>query len=577
MWAVLGIAPTTDSIEIRRAYARRMKESDVGDDAEAFAELRAARADALAWAETVTLDDDEDALAQAEEETEPAVLGFGTPVLADAHPVQDSLSVAAASAGEAGVDATPPIAGAATGRGDGISLDTGQWLVPELDVAPQADFVTPSDHATDDDYHALAALLFPENGGEPAPLDDSDMERVEHHLRRVLDDPRMQELGYYGDVERWLSEVMAGAIPRSDPLLARIADHFGWMAKADEVGETPAVAHVTARLGALSFAEAVQAPGHRYRRAWRELTTPADGDSRRGWVRRKRVLELLSTVRRHHPQLEHAFDWYRVGLWERADGAGHGVSNGLPAFIFIALLVVGLNMVNAIFIGDKGRTPPAVRPPITAFPTTDWVSPELETPDRDIEVAIDRVSNGLADGGNLAERNPDLHGALKRIWIDDEAAGVTRNGFERHVREHLGDRYPRIVGHASHADLVDNAQSRLAIAHVLRNAPADCANYFQGKAMTIPADVDRRRRTVFYRILMDTRGKPDPVNADTMFQIDNSILEKAAKRAGLSVDDLVVALNNRGGAKAICDARIALAELAVELPAKQGMQILPHL
>ena len=42
IWEVLGIAPECDRSDIRRAYARRLKETNPEDDPEAFQALRQA-------------------------------------------------------------------------------------------------------------------------------------------------------------------------------------------------------------------------------------------------------------------------------------------------------------------------------------------------------------------------------------------------------------------------------------------------------------------------------------------------------------------------------------------------------
>jgi len=51
MWQELGIAPTADTMEIRRAYARRLKSIDADGDPTAFQRLRQALEAALATAD----------------------------------------------------------------------------------------------------------------------------------------------------------------------------------------------------------------------------------------------------------------------------------------------------------------------------------------------------------------------------------------------------------------------------------------------------------------------------------------------------------------------------------------------
>ncbi|AHE54569.1 hypothetical protein NX02_14420 [Sphingomonas sanxanigenens DSM 19645 = NX02] len=579
MWAVLGIAPTTDSIEIRRAYARRLKESDVGEDADAFAELRMARADALAWAAdrdaTAGDDDPGDPAAVSDDGSRVAELsatyGLTGPVLADVDVDHGVVTRAPVPDEELGIAATPPFARVDRGSGEALRLDRSQWAVPELDITPGDGRVVPQTMVTDDDYQAMAALLFPEKGEDAGPMSAEEIALWMTHLDRVFADPRMGELGYYGDVERWLSEVLAGSVPRSDPLLATVAERFGWMANADEVGETPAIAHITARVGALSFVEAVQSRGHRYRRAWRELTAPADAASRRGWVRRKNVLELLEMIRRHHPQLEQSFDWYRVQLWEAQGNAGGREGGGAASGLVIAGLILAFNLLRIFSsTGNDDPAPVSVAPPIEAR------SNQLDAPANDIPAAIEWASNGAYRPADLATRNPDLLEDLQRIWQDDKAAGERRDMFDIHIADHLTQRFPRIVEKASHAALADLLRIRIEAVRRAGQSPQDCADEILGRKL-LPPEFDRRYRAAKYRILIETRGKMRDVEGDGTFWIDHDTMVASAKRAGMSTTDLSAGLDGKGGPKGICEARIALIETVLALPEKKAMKMLPYL
>lgn len=579
MWAVLGIAPTTDSIEIRRAYARRMKESDVGEDAEAFAELRAAREEALAWAA------DCDAAVGVDEPDEsadlPAVSDDGScvaersagydlmgPVLVDVDADHGVITRAPLPDEELGISATPPFAREDHGSGETLRLDRSRWWVPELDIAAGDSRVVPPAMVTDDDYQAMAAVLFPEEGDDAGPMSAEDIALWMAHLNRVFADPRMGELGYYGDVERWLSEVLAGSVPRSDPLLVTVAERFGWMAKADEVGETPAIAHITARIGALSFAEAVQVPGHRYRRAWRELMTPADAGSRRGWVGRKRVLELLAMIRQNHPQLEQSFDWYRVQLWEAQGG---GSSGGATSGLVIAGLILAFNLLR--IFSSAGNGDPV---PVSVPASIEARAYQLDAPAKDIPAAIEWASNGAYRPEDLAKSNPELLEDLQRIWQDDKAAGERRDMFVSHVDDHLRQRFPRIVEQASRAALSDLLRIRIEAVRRAGLSPQDCADELLGRKL-LPLEFDRRYRAAQYRILIETRGKMRAEEGDGKFWIDGDTMAAAARRAGMSVADFSAGLDREGSPTTICEARIALIETALTLPEKKAMKMLPYL
>lgn len=574
MWAVLGIAPTTDPIEIRRAYARRMKESDVGEDAEAFAELRAAREAALAWAagpDVIVSDADFGSpMADGASHTAgtPAEYCLAAPVLNQVDVADGVSTIAPVCDDEPDISATPPFVGKDTLAGDDLRLNGAQWAAPELDVMLGEDGVMSSRLATDDDYQSMAALLFPEKGGDAGPMTAGEISLWLMHLDRVFGDPRMNELGFFGDVERWLSEVLAGSVPRSDPLLATVADHFGWMGKPDDVGEIPAISHITARVAALSFVDAVRTPGHRYRRAWRELTTPADVTSHRGWVRGKRVLELLETVRQHHPQLEQSFDWYRIRLWE---GHGGGGSEGAAPGLVIAGLVLAFSMLR--IFADLGGDKPA---PTPASPAIEVRSNWLDAPANDIPAAIEWASNGVYRPEDLDTRNPELLEDLRQIWAADKVAGERRDMFENHVADHLRDRFPRIAEQASSAALADLLRIRIEAARRAGRSAQDCADEILGRKW-LPPEYDRRYRAAQYRILIETRGKMRDVDEDGVYWVDDKTIAAAAKRAGMSIDDFSAGLKKDANPGLLCDARVALMETALTLPRKKAMKLLPHL
>lgn len=253
-WAVLGIEPTDDARAIRTAYSAKLKAIDPEADPQAFVELR--EAFEVAKAEAARRSDVPD---------EPVV----------------------------------------EWRIEGGNLEPNEapstWTRVE---APEADR-----HAV-----ALTALLY--GGGANAfGLEPAEEAQTMEHWRAILADPRMEDVGHFGDVERWTSELIASTRPRSAALVIPATEHFGWTASDGSIAQTPAAAEVSRRYGLQKFILAAQYPGHSHHQALAELTSRAYPGSSRGRVNPLAVHEMLAIVRDAWPEMETRFDPQRVALW----------------------------------------------------------------------------------------------------------------------------------------------------------------------------------------------------------------------------------------------------------------------
>ena len=285
-WAFkqLGIDPTTETSDIRRAYAKRLKAMDVDADVDGYARLRNARDVALAHAQGNYL--------------EPAYEDYEEEEL------------------------------------DGLADEA--VAQPSVDE-PLAD-VTPSKSPQPTDEYAAAQrrliqLLF--TGEEQLYFFAAEEAREALDCFEFLKtDPRLDQIDVASSASDWFAQILAQSSPRSDPLVRPVASYFGWK-RDQEVGVSPAVAAVIARANALDWRDRLQQRSHRLHRAWKELTKPAAENSKRGWVSSKRVGELLREIRTRHPSLEHDLDWYRVSLWESG-----GPRSVMPYFSKTAATVV---------------------------------------------------------------------------------------------------------------------------------------------------------------------------------------------------------------------------------------------
>ncbi|WHU04689.1 hypothetical protein [Sphingomonas sp. NIBR02145] len=547
-WRTLGIEPTDDTRAIRRAYAAKLKAIDVDRDPQAFIALREAFEQAQSEAQWLRYEQEED----EEAEAETAQAEASRPDQALSEPEEDPDEW----------DDEP-----------GIEINFDAWerdpLAAEIAFAPPAPnpWAPPTPEDYDDHARALAGLLLGEHAEQwPSP---EETEAMLAHWQRITRDPRMQEMSFYADAENWFADLIARAVPFSDPLVASVADHFGWMSAAGEISQSPAIAYVVRRRQSLDFFEAVRAPSHPLHAAWRELTRPAHEKSRRGWVRGKRVRELLATVRTHYPELEANFDSYRVEMWEPTSRSGGWNWTGM---IVVWILISLLHFANSQCKEQNRFAPiPGVEAPVI---------PETLGNER---VDIDRVLEALyernLDIATIEDKNPELYVALMTYWKDSFLRKDSWVNFTNGMIPLLNARVQAGIPGAPLPLLRDYHRLALDRALALRAVSPDvCANYFAGKdydGSKLPKNLAERNRAIMARILLATRAGPDgkstpspePSAGQTKtFNVPGFIMEKASTRAGMTREQLGQAMRYQGSNAQQCNGRIAFMQTVLAEP-----------
>ena len=565
----LGLGSAIDVAAVRRAYADRLRALDIDADPAGYAALRDARDVLLAIVRSAargapdpaaTVDHSGEAVAAAlsiplpEERLIPPVL-LTEPVVG----VVDAKAPDCASERYWTNDSV------SSSDEPGIPLTTGK-RARDLNVV-----TLNLEQPTGIDAHsrALAKLLASPDDTVWA-LDDDELRRVREHLDALLADPQLEEIGFRERAELWLAGLVLEARGRADPILPVLVEHFGWASARGRIDQPPVVAAALARHDDALFVRAVSNRGHRLHRAWVELTKPATDRSRRSWgVGRRRIRELLSTVRQDHPGVEGHLDYFRVGLWESRSTL---TATGWGLGIFLAL-----QLIRIVASVSHDQPQPAVS--ATSYLAASASRPAVD-PERELAAILDVVGGPELTPARVDRENPRFGDWLRSRWgtVTDNGRDLI-DGTDRVQRELL-----------TRAGLEQQRASRAIAADAVRlhldEAPAasklgatECAGFWRGRPL--PEEVARpfalRRRALTARLLLSADfNRPAPV-FDGRFRISGDMIGKIASRESISAAEVGSALQGRGDPAVQCGVNSALAQLALALPSKAGLSILRKL
>ncbi len=518
-WEALGIAPTHDPREVRRAYSKLLKAIDVEAEPERFVALREAFEHATALANMA--------------EIPPAL----EPVAALTPSLDDRWS---------GAEEADP----------GSARST----VPPHDVqAPD-----PVPHEPEDPINLHAAALerlLLSHPDDWMPASPEETEAMLDHWAVISADPRLEELGFYAQAEAWAAEVVAQGCPFSDPLVPIVIEKFGWIASAGQLGQSPAVRYILARHATLGFLREIEQKSHPLHRAWKELTTVATEKSRRGWgTRRKSVLALLKLIREEHPDAERYLDSWRVGLWENAQ----------PSVVPWQAMAFGLFILiqaARMFSAGTHDTRPTAPVNLVADALTDQA--------RDIDRVVKLVSRDHLDGKQVQEGNSAWYGDIAILWNNQKLNGGNIWDLQAELSEMVSARFTRVVGKAPYDQIKSYQKLVLQSGLYYKNIGSiECKDFFTNAGKPPPEELRTPLRNAVYDILLHTGEDVAKKTGASTFSVPGDVMEMGAKKARLSRDDFGMALNKRGSAQQQCDARIALLQVAIALPPKRGLKLL---
>jgi hypothetical protein len=312
-WAVLGIAPTDDRRDIKRAYGRALKAIDVDADPAAFVRLREAMDAALEWGTaTPWWDEDEEWYEETAEEP-------GVDTLVEA---EDELA----------------------DTDDDLPLWDEDWR-SYRPVAPAV-----GEGRLGRLCAELEDFLF---GKERPPP-----ERVAELGAAILADPELEQVDRAAAIEGWMASVIAASPPHSDPLIEPAVRRFGWDRTGRGWRRDYDLEQVRARREDLAFVSRCRRVGHIHYKAVAALEgPPPERLGLRGVALSGDIRVFLREVEAEHPSAVHNFDPETLDWWKRYFEGPH-----LSPRFWLWLLVAppSLTFLALLFEASQGTRLPIV-------------------------------------------------------------------------------------------------------------------------------------------------------------------------------------------------------------------------
>lgn len=287
IWQTLGISPTRDTAEIRRAYAGRLKVTSPEDDAEGFQRLRVAYETALALAR----------------------------LPAPPMPPSDPTPAPAPAAGhEPPAPAAPPTAGEVVPRSDCASTEPVASPVATPVPVPQGPREPNEVVALRVAFDALRLALHPQS--------NVDSEQLMTLLNDVTNLVSKGSLAIQQDAENLLAQLIAASAPRSDILLDECIRRFQWDKHETDLAPNRLVLAVLARKRDLTALADLTTRTDELGKAYRRLSAPANPVMR--WLRANLIevtrwpeLQLLTRLKDKNPRLLAQLNQQEVAWWAR--------------------------------------------------------------------------------------------------------------------------------------------------------------------------------------------------------------------------------------------------------------------
>ncbi|MFB0872049.1 MULTISPECIES: hypothetical protein [unclassified Sphingobium] len=578
-WRLLAIAPTDDKRAIRSAYAARLKAIDPDADRDGFAALRAARDLALAEAD-VTTDVADPAEAAPSPGIEVVLACPAPPMGPPALSLEQGGTVSVEQAIEAPwsvADLAPNVRSA--GQDDASDVQAGPiWWSPV--TAPHAEIQY--DPGRPD--HALHALLYPDPDAESQdePMRGDEIDRGIALIDRLNDDAQQGAIDLHARLEEWLSHILAGAWPRSHPLLGHAAALFGWSAREGQIDAPRAIDFINRRLASDRFADAVQQKGHPLHGAWKQLSKPTRvGQGRALWWQGDKINELIGTIRRDYPEVEQRLNWHRIALWEAHNERPiRWWTMAIGAFFALQLIA---RIATSVYHPNEQKTPVQIggagAPLVAVAPRVPGGLGDVEA---DMEAAVRRALGPDMTIDALRTRAPLVYQLFESNWRTGLDMGRTQAQYVDTMEGLMRERYALLAREAGGEALTALQRHRLSEARLLKGEHwRQCTAMFRrgglAEASLVPAAKREKLRPDIADLVLAMPGNPNPPDVRGSFTIPGEIVAQVVERSGLGIDQVSDAFRNIGDDRTQCLTQIALLSATLDARAEERAALLPRL